>query len=293
MKWILIVYIFSVLIRDGRVSGSPTKRKIDEQLKTYFESAPQNVFASAGQSVLLPCRVRHLNDKVVSWIRMRDLHILTSGPFLFTNDGRFGIHHPLRESAIWNLQIKDVSQRDMGSYECQVNTEPKIKFLVNLTVFESDVMIGDMGEAPIDDGEQTEGKTYNNEPSERRMTPGGSLTFTCGVHQTNLTRETIQWYHNDKPILIQGHKSSISIETDRSPNKIVSRLTLANVTYPDSGKYTCVSGYWTSSSFTLHVILSANELTLQDGLTAEGSYHSGCAKLLSMVIVNFIIRSNN
>jgi len=71
----------------------------------------------------------------VSWIRMRDLHILTSGPNLFTNDGRFGIQHPLRDSAIWNLQIKDVSPKDMGSYECQVNTEPKIKFLVNLTVF--------------------------------------------------------------------------------------------------------------------------------------------------------------
>lgn len=71
----------------------------------------------------------------VSWIRMRDLHILTSGPYLFTNDNRFGIHHPLRDSAIWNLQIKEVSPKDMGSYECQVNTEPKIKFLVNLTVF--------------------------------------------------------------------------------------------------------------------------------------------------------------
>lgn len=71
----------------------------------------------------------------VSWIRTRDLHILTSGPYLFTNDGRFGIHHPLRDSAVWNLQIRDVSSKDMGSYECQVNTEPKIKFLVNLTVF--------------------------------------------------------------------------------------------------------------------------------------------------------------
>lgn len=48
------------------VAGSVIKKKVDEQLKTYFENAPQNVFASAGQNVLLPCRVRHLNDKVVS-----------------------------------------------------------------------------------------------------------------------------------------------------------------------------------------------------------------------------------
>jgi len=48
------------------VAGSVIKKKVDEQPKTYFENAPQNVFASAGQNVLLPCRVRHLNDKVVS-----------------------------------------------------------------------------------------------------------------------------------------------------------------------------------------------------------------------------------
>lgn len=68
-------------------------------------------------------------------MRMRDLHILTTSLNLYTNDDRFGIQHPLRESSIWNLQIKNVSPKDMGSYECQVNTEPKIKFLVNLTVF--------------------------------------------------------------------------------------------------------------------------------------------------------------
>lgn len=55
--------IFSSL---SLVAGSVIKKKADEQLKTYFENTSQNVFASAGQNVLLPCRVRHLNDKVVS-----------------------------------------------------------------------------------------------------------------------------------------------------------------------------------------------------------------------------------
>lgn len=45
------------------------KKKVDELPKTYFENVPQNVFASAGQNVLLPCRVRHLNDKVVSALK--------------------------------------------------------------------------------------------------------------------------------------------------------------------------------------------------------------------------------
>ncbi|XP_050548970.1 lachesin-like isoform X2 [Daktulosphaira vitifoliae] len=290
MKWNISIYLSTyILILFGYVSGSPKKRKIDEQLKTYFENLSQNVFASAGQNVMLPCRVRHLNDKVVSWIRMRDLHILTSGSFLFTNDGRFGIHHPLKDSAIWNLEIKDVSQKDMGSYECQVNTEPKIKFLVNLTVFESDVMIGDMGEDSTTGNGKFEENNKNQEPSERRMTPGGSVSFTCVLNHFNQTRPSIQWNHNNESISIHGHKSSISIETERSLNNFISRLTLANVSKYDSGKYTCISGHQTSITFILHVILPENELALQDGLRSEASSIMNYFNLIVAIFLNTII----
>uniref|UniRef100_A0A2S2PCE8 Fibroblast growth factor receptor 2 n=1 Tax=Schizaphis graminum TaxID=13262 RepID=A0A2S2PCE8_SCHGA len=295
MKWLLLILFIAQTVYHIRVAGSVIKKKVDEQPKTYFENAPQNVFASAGQNVLLPCRVRHLNDKVVlSWIRMRDLHILTSGPHLFTNDGRFGIQHPLRDSAIWNLQIKDVSPKDMGSYECQVNTEPKIKFLVNLTVFESDVMIGDMGETSFDDGEQQsdtvdqQSKTSNYEPLERRMTPGGSITFTCRIGLIDQARQSIQWYHGDKLISIMDRRGSLSVETDRSSNFFASRLTLASVTRSDSGKYTCKSGNTNSTTFTLHVISPANGLALQDGLTSKGSYNYQPDYVISIIIFNCI-----
>ncbi|XP_026813590.1 lachesin-like [Rhopalosiphum maidis] len=295
MKWLLLLLFIAQTVYQIRVAGSVIKKKVDEQPKTYFENAPQNVFASAGQNVLLPCRVRHLNDKVVlSWIRMRDLHILTSGPHLFTNDGRFGIQHPLRDSAIWNLQIKDVSPKDMGSYECQVNTEPKIKFLVNLTVFESDVMIGDMGETSFNDGEQQsdtvdqQSKTSNYEPLERRMTPGGSITFTCRIGLIDQTRQSIQWYHGDKLISIMDRRGSLSVETDRSSNFFASRLTLASVTRADSGKYTCKSGNTNSTTFTLHVISPANGLALQDGLTSKGSYNYQPDYVLPIIIFNCI-----
>jgi len=237
---------------------------------------------------------------VVSWIRIRDLHILSSGPYLFTNDDKFGIQHPLRDSAIWNLQIKDVSPKDMGSYECQVNTEPKIKFLVNLTVFESDVMIGDMGEANVeDDGERlnTDGddqrqlKTSNYEPLERRMTPGGSITFTCRIGLIDQTRQSIQWYHDGRLISILDRRGSLSVETDRSSNFFASRLTLASVTESDSGKYTCKSGSKNSTTFTLHVITSANELALQDVRKSKGPRNVHSVYLISVVTIFFIARS--
>lgn len=69
----------------------------------------------------------------VSWIRKRDLHILTSMSVTYTSDARFTVvGNP--ETDDWNLRIDYVQPRDAGIYECQVNTEPKIYRAVALKV---------------------------------------------------------------------------------------------------------------------------------------------------------------
>jgi hypothetical protein len=70
----------------------------------------------------------------VSWIRKRDLHILTSMALTYTGDGRFTVIGNTETSDDWNLRIGDVQPRDEGIYECQVNTEPKIHRAVYLRV---------------------------------------------------------------------------------------------------------------------------------------------------------------
>lgn len=69
----------------------------------------------------------------VSWIRKRDLHILTAGILTYTSDQRFQVIRP-DKSENWTLQIKFPQQRDAGIYECQVNTEPKMSLAFNLNV---------------------------------------------------------------------------------------------------------------------------------------------------------------
>lgn len=55
----------------------------------------------------------------VSWVRHRDIHLLTVGRYTYTSDQRFrAIHHPHSED--WILQIKYPQHRDSGIYECQV-----------------------------------------------------------------------------------------------------------------------------------------------------------------------------
>lgn len=69
----------------------------------------------------------------VSWMRKRDLHILTSSIHTYTGDGRFSVIHP-ENSEQWDLKVEFVQKRDAGIYECQVNTEPKINLAVQLNV---------------------------------------------------------------------------------------------------------------------------------------------------------------
>ena len=57
----------------------------------------------------------------VSWIRLRDWHILSTGPSTFTQDERFTVRHTPGDND-WSLAIKFVNQRDQGVYVCQVST---------------------------------------------------------------------------------------------------------------------------------------------------------------------------
>lgn len=69
----------------------------------------------------------------VSWIRSSDLHILTFGNIAFSSDARFSPQHT-SESEAWTLKLEDARKSDSARYECQINTEPKIMYAVQLFV---------------------------------------------------------------------------------------------------------------------------------------------------------------
>lgn len=58
----------------------------------------------------------------VSWMRKRDLHILTSNNFLYTGDQRFSVIQP-QDTDEWNLKIEYAQPKDAGTYECQVRND--------------------------------------------------------------------------------------------------------------------------------------------------------------------------
>jgi len=78
-------------------------------------------------------QVKQLVKKPISWLRMRDGHILTVDQTTFIADQRFqSVFSPNPER--WSLQIKYVQLKDEGTYECQVSTEPKASAIVHLRI---------------------------------------------------------------------------------------------------------------------------------------------------------------
>ena len=69
----------------------------------------------------------------VSWIRHRDLHVLTVGAFSFTSDARFSAHRDT-VSKDWVLILQHANTADTGRYQCSIPTKPVTAHTVMLTV---------------------------------------------------------------------------------------------------------------------------------------------------------------
>ena len=86
---------------------------------SFDNTTEREVTATVGQVAYLHCRVFNIGDRAVSWIRKRDLHILTIGIMTYTNDQRFQSEH-VDGSNVWTLKVLSPQPRDNGIYECQV-----------------------------------------------------------------------------------------------------------------------------------------------------------------------------
>ncbi|KAG5329243.1 LACH protein, partial [Acromyrmex charruanus] len=208
-----------------------------------FEPTAANVSAFVGQTAYLPCRVRNLGDKVVSWMRSKDLHILTSGNFSFSSDARFGPQHTPGSDA-WTLRLDNARKTDSGKYECQVNTEPKIMYAVQLSVRDPDKPEGydePHSQQTRISYESTAPVADIMGPREQRVPSGSTITLRCVILSPYQTRPIrgVQWLRDNKLLTFQAARGGINVETEKGAARTVSVLTLASVTQDDVGNYSC------------------------------------------------------
>ncbi|XP_050721090.1 cell adhesion molecule 2-like [Eriocheir sinensis] len=146
---------------------------------SFDTRASGNVTALLGGTATLRCRVTNLGNKTVSWIRHRDLHLLSVGRFTYTSDQRFVARHAAAAAAQeWLLIIHHLQARDAGLYECQISSTPPRSHLIHLAVVEPETAI--VGGPDV----------YLN--------TGSQLALTCTVRFSPEPPAFILWYHGDK-----------------------------------------------------------------------------------------------
>ncbi|XP_069159323.1 uncharacterized protein [Procambarus clarkii] len=126
----------------GREGTLPAHKRQSVQYSTlvgpYFVNATLNAHSHApiGQTAYLTCIVRNLHNYTVSWVRARDIHLLTAGETTYTSDHRFVGVNP-GGGAQWVLRLHHAHPSDAGTYLCQVSVTPPISTPVTLLVTEA------------------------------------------------------------------------------------------------------------------------------------------------------------
>ncbi|XP_071533341.1 zwei Ig domain protein zig-8-like [Panulirus ornatus] len=184
----------------------------------FDETLPNNITVMEGEPAVLPCVVTKLRGRSVSWIRQRDLHVISANELTFTSDDRFKVVIDNLTSS-YMLEVAAALRNDSGIYECQVNTRPKLSRPVTLTVQVPAARIPG--------------------PRELFIRSGSTLVLSCTalLHPDAISK--VDWLHNQTKVSIAGPRGGVSIHTEKAGQLLSSKLSVVKVAARDAGNYTC------------------------------------------------------
>ncbi|XP_077514575.1 basigin-like isoform X1 [Amblyomma americanum] len=232
----------------------------------------RNVTTQLGQTMYLHCVVDSASDRMVSWIRLRDFHLLTVGLTRYTSDERFQTVH-MQFSNNWALQIRDAQLRDAGLYECLVNSDPPLRQVVSLRVVIPKASI--LGGPDI------------------HVEAGSALNLTCTISESPEAPAFVFWYHQGRLINFE-RGGRVSVAKGRNGTAL-SRLLLPAVDASDSGNYTCKPANANATWVLVHVLESHRRLAAVQNdaggmaLTA-GAPHCAAACSLLPLLVSLLVQ---
>uniref|UniRef100_A0A1B6MF60 Ig-like domain-containing protein n=1 Tax=Graphocephala atropunctata TaxID=36148 RepID=A0A1B6MF60_9HEMI len=231
-------------MNSGRNSLDTVTTAVPGRQDPHFDPlTPRNVTALVGKSAYLSCRVRNLGNRTVSWVRHRDIHILTVGGYTYTSDQRFmALHH--RDNDEWTLQIKWAQKRDAGMYECQISTQPVRSFFVNLNVVVPTATILGGPDLHVD--------------------KGSTINLTCAIRYSPEPPAYIFWYHHEEVISYDSTRGGVSVITEKG-DVTTSYLLIQHAELEDSGKYSCSPSNADVASVRVHVLNGERPAAMQTG----------------------------
>ncbi|CRK88394.1 CLUMA_CG002171, isoform A [Clunio marinus] len=272
-------------IEENMILTSDTFNKSRNDSDAFFDlNVNQNVTALVGKSAYLNCVVKNLGNRTVeylsvSWIRHRDLHILSVSTYTFSSDLRFQTSHH-RTTNEWTLLIKYVQKRDAGSYECQVSSQPIKSFFVNLNVIVPTAFI--LG-----------GPEYF-------ISTGSTINLTCIIKYSPDAPTNTFWHFKDK-VLSFEREPRLSQFTENG-DSFTNYLHIRDANVNDSGRYACAPVNADPDFIQVHVVNGENPEAyssspkLSTCFSRKFSFLSFCILILNEIINVFyerIVSSNS
>ncbi|XP_051155084.1 cell adhesion molecule DSCAML1-like [Leptopilina boulardi] len=278
INYYVLCLVFWILLGISGVSTrshSKVKRMSGLYTGPYFDSSSAtNITAQLGTRAFLPCRVRQLGNKSVSWVRKKDSHILSVDRAMFIADDRFQSIF-VENADTWKLLIKYVQAKDEGEYECQISTEPKMSHIIKLNVV--------VPKVEIETTEKLKGDLF--------VKSGSTVTLRCVIKQSLEDPSFVLWFHKGERLLNYdgGDKVQILKKHVDGITDYISNLIIPDTKKQDSGNYTCTPNNLGSASVMLHVLNGEHPAAIQRGKSSI----PGCCEVLWWLAGGVTLSQNN
>ncbi|CAL4140703.1 unnamed protein product, partial [Meganyctiphanes norvegica] len=225
-----------------------------------FLPPPPRATTLIGKAISRTFNVMLRSGSEVSWIRRKDLHVLTVMDFTYTTDARFKVYH-VEGQPYWTLHLTKATHQDQGKYECQVSSQPKMYRRFTLDVIVPVARI--LGSREV------------------FMKAGSDINITCMVDGGIQVRTVpVTWLHlpiatsgggtlpnsSSAVRLNSGGRGGVQVVTDRHAG--TSWLLVTKATWRDAGNYTCHPNYATPATVTVHVLDEETPAAMQPDLQA-------------------------
>lgn len=246
---LLILCVSTSLPKSRTGRGYLGPRPTSTSLPPYIDiPGSPNVSVSVGRTATLKCKTVNLIKKsakltsifdlLVSWLRHKDVNLLSVGTYLYTKDPRMMVSEDLSRGE-WELRITEIRHSDAGSYECQINTNPLLSHTIVLTVVEPYTEI-------FGDSLDNTNNLYIDIRS--------ILNLTCVVYSPEVPA-AIFWKHNGKLLDIGGEEDgTIQTIAGKGGSPTRSYLSLALTDIKQSGTYQCSPSNTGSDEVEVHIV---------------------------------------
>lgn len=227
-----------------------------------------NETVMVGHTAYLKCKVKNIGNRTVSWVRHRDINLLTVGLNSYTSDNRFlSIREPNSEE--WTLKLKFAQLKDNGIYECQISTTPPKGFPVFLSVVEPITQILGVPEGDV------VGEIFIN--------MGSTINITCIV-QNLPEKSSMYWTHNNEEIGYDSPRGGVSVITEKGDHT-TSYLLIQRARSSDSGQYTCKPSNANPKTVQVHILKGEQPEAMHAGLGITSKSTNGVVYSLSLILL--------